>query len=90
MLPQNPRNYAPTTGKAQDQALGTEKFHQNQELFRKYTSVDGALKKQIITAVEPVLLSALVDQLTGLRQVSALTTIQNLFSSYDIIDTINL
>ena len=30
---------------AQEQALGTEKSWQNQALFRKYTAVDGDLKK---------------------------------------------
>ena len=34
-------------------------------LFRKYTVVEGALKNQIVTALEPVFLSPLVDQLTG-------------------------
>ena len=38
-------------GNAQEQVLGTVKFQQNQALFRKYTSVDGAFKKQIVTAV---------------------------------------
>ena len=61
----NPGDYPPTTGNAQYQALGTEKFRQNHALFRKYTAVDGALKKQIIKAVEPVFLYPLVDQLTG-------------------------
>ena len=50
----------------------------------------GALKNQIGTAVEPVLLSPLVDQLTGFGQVSALAMIQHLFSSYGAIDKIDL
>ena len=77
-------------GSAQEQALGTEKFRQNQVLFRKYTAVDGFLKDHIVTAVEPFLLSPLVDQLTGLVQVYALTMLQHLFSSYGAIDEINL
>ena len=59
-------------------------------MFRKYTAMDGALKNQIITAVDPVFLSPLVEQLTRFRQVSALTMLQNLFSSYGVIDEINL
>ena len=40
--------------------------------------------------MEPVLLSPLVDQLTGFGQVSALTMLQHLFSSYGTIDAIDL
>ena len=47
--PHNPDNYPQSTGIAQEQALGTENFQQNQALFRKYTAVNGALKKQIVT-----------------------------------------
>ena len=71
--PHNPGVYPPTMGNAQDQALRTENFRQNQALFLKYTAVDGDLKKEIIAAVEPVFLSPLVYQLTGFGQVSALT-----------------
>ena len=76
--------------KYQEQALWTEYFQQNRALLRKYTAVYGALKCQIVTAVEPIFLSPLVDQLTGLGQVSALTTLQRLFSSYGTIDEIYL
>ena len=44
VLPHNPGNYPPTAGNSQDQALGTEKFRQNQAMFCKYTAVDGDLK----------------------------------------------
>ena len=73
-------------GNAKEQAMRTDKFKKNQVLVQKYTAVDGALKNQIATAVEPVFLSPLVDQLTGFGQVSALTIIQHLFSSYRVID----
>ena len=71
--PHNPGDYPQSMGNAQEQALRTEKFGQNQALFHKYISVERALKRQIVTAVEPVLLSSLVDQLTGFVQVSTLT-----------------
>ena len=48
------------------------------------------MKKHIVTAVEPVFLSPLADQLIGFRQVSALTILQHLFTSYGAIDKINL
>ena len=49
-----------------------------------------ALKKQIITAVEPVFPSPMVDQLTGFGQVSALTMLQRLFSRCGVIEKIDL
>ena len=75
---------------AQEQVLGTENFRQNQALSQKYTAMDGALKKQIVTAVELFFLSPLVDQVTGFEQVSAPTMLQRLFLSYRAIDEINL
>ena len=86
VLPHNPGNYPPTIGNSQDQTLGTENFQQNQALFQKYTAADRALKKQIITTVEPFLLYPLVDHLTGFGQVSARTMIQHLFLSYGTIE----
>ena len=88
--PHNLGDYLQSMGSAQEQALGTENFRQNQVLFRKYTAVDGALKKQIVTPVEPLFLSPLVDQITGFGQVSALTMLQYIFSSYGAIDKIDL
>ena len=55
--PHNTGDYPQIMGSAQEQALGTEKFRQNQALFQKYTAVVGAFKKQIVMAVEPVFLS---------------------------------
>ena len=88
--PHNPGNYPPTLGNTQDQSYGTEKFRQNQALFQKFTAVDEAFKKKIITAEEPVLLSPLVDHLTGFLQMSALTMIQHLLLRYGAIDEIDL
>ena len=90
MPPHNPGNHPTTTENIQDQALGTEKFLQNKYLFRKYIAVDGDVKKQIIIEVEPVLLSPLMDQLTGFGQVYALNMLQHLSLSYGKIDKINL
>ena len=90
VLLHNIGDYSQSMGSAQEQALRTENFRRNQAIFRKYTAVDGALKKQIFTAVEPVFLSPLVDQLTGFGQVSALTMLRHLFVSYGAIDEIDL
>ena len=75
--------------RSQEQALGTEKFRQNQALFRKYTVVNGAFKNQIIKAVEPVFLSPLVYHLIVFGQVSALNMLKYLFLRYRTIDGIN-
>ena len=52
---------------SQEQALRTEKFKKNQALFSKYTAVDGAFKKQIVTAVELVFIYPTVGHLTVFR-----------------------
>ena len=52
--------------------------------------MEGAFKKQIVTAVEPLFLSSLVNQLTGFLEVPALTMIQHIFSSYGAIDKVDL
>ena len=90
LTPNNSRYYPPTIWTAQDQALLTEMFWQNQSLFRRYTAVDGSLKKQIIIAVQPVFLYPLVYQLTSFGQVSDIQIIQHLFTSYGVIDKIDL
>ena len=59
--PYNPGNLPQITGSAQEQLLRTEKFQQNQALFCNYTAVDGYLKKQIVTSMEPVFLYPMVD-----------------------------
>ena len=73
VTPHNPGDYPQSMGNAQEQALGTEKFGQNQAMFHKYIAVERALKRQIVTAVEPFFLYPLVDQLTGFVKVSELT-----------------
>ena len=74
MPPQNPGDYPPTMGTSQDQALGNENFRQKKSLFRRYIAVDEAFKNQIVTAVQPVFLHPLVDQLKGFIHVSVLDT----------------
>ena len=86
----NPGDCPQSMGSAQKQALVTQQFQQNQALFRNYIAMDGSLKKQIVTSVEPVFLSPLVDQITYFGQVSALTILQHLCSSYGVINEIEL
>ena len=58
--------------------------------MRRYTAVEGGIKNQIATVMEPVFLSPSVDQLTVFGPVSALVMIQHLFASYRVIDEIDL
>ena len=90
MPPHNLGEYPQSMGSAQEQALRTEKFRQNQSLFCNYTAVDRASKKQIVTAVEPVFLSPLVHQLTGFGKAKALTMLQQLFSICGEINEIDI
>ena len=48
------------------------------------------MKNQIVAEAEPVFLSTIVDHLTGIGQVSVLTIIEHLFSSYGAINEIYL
>ena len=52
--------------------------------------MEGAFKNQIVAAVEPVFLSPILGQLTEFGQVTALTMLQHLLSSYEAIDQIDL
>ena len=59
-------------------------------MLRWYTTVDGALKKQIITAMETILVSLIKDQLTGFRKFTALKMMYYIFRAYGAIDDIDL
>ena len=71
--PHNAGYYPPLMGTAEEQALGTKRFQKNQALFRRYTAVGVALKKQIIATVKLVSLSPRVDYFTGFVQVASAT-----------------
>ena len=52
--------------------------------------MEGALKKQILMAVELVFLYSLVDQLKGFEKMNTLNMLQHLFSSYGATNEIDL
>ena len=52
--------------------------------------MDGSFKIQVVTVVKPVFLCPLVYHITGFGQVPSLTMIQHLFSSFRVIDKIDL
>ena len=88
--PHNPGNYPPTMGTSKEQALRTERFRQNQALFRRSTTVYVTIKKQTVTSVCPVFLSPLMDHLMGFGKVTEVQMIQYIFSSYQAIYEIDL
>ena len=85
-----PQKLPPIVGNDQEQALRTERFQQNQILFRQYTTMDTEITKQIIMLMQPVFLSPLVYQLTGFGQFSVLQMLQHLFTYYWVIAEIDL
>ena len=75
-------------GTAQEQALRTKTFQQNQALFQRCTAVDRAIKYQIVKVFQQLFLSPIMDQLSVLGQVTALYIMQHLFRAYGDIDKI--
>ena len=88
--PHNPSYYPPSMGTAQEKALRTKRFQQNQALFQLCTAVDRSIKKQTATAVQPIFLYLLVDQLMRFEKVTALHMLQHLFTSYREMGEIDL
>ena len=86
----NTGGYPQIIGTNQDQALGNENILKNQELLRRCTTKDGAIKTHIFTAVQTVFLFPLMDQLVGFGQMTALQMIKNPFNSYGMIDKIDV
>ena len=58
--------------------------------FQKIHCRVGSTKNQVVMEVQPVFLSPLMEQLTGLGQVNALQMIHHLFNSYGAIDKTDL
>ena len=52
--------------------------------------MDGALKNNLVMAIQPFLLSLLVHQLMGFGQVTVLQMLQYLLNSYETIEEIDL
>ena len=61
-------------------------FRKNQALLRRCTKVDGAIKKNIVMAVQQVFLSPIMDQLTRFGKLTALKMLQHLLISYRNIE----
>jgi hypothetical protein len=60
------------------------------QTYLTYTSVQQALKKQIITVFEPMYLDVLNDDLAGFSNISAWAMLDHLFTTYGNITAVDL
>jgi hypothetical protein len=60
------------------------------QTYRTYTSVQQALKKQIISVFEPMYLDILNDNMVGYANISARDMLDHLFETYGNITAVDL
>jgi hypothetical protein len=60
------------------------------QTYRTYTSVQQALKKQIITVLEPMYLDVLNDYMVGFANITARDMLGHLFVTYGNITAVDL
>jgi hypothetical protein len=85
-------------GRAQDNTYGTADqisaarhvWEEDVHTYRTYTSVQQALKKQIISVFEPMYLDVLNDNMVGFTNISARDMLDHLFSNYGDITAVDL
>jgi hypothetical protein len=89
--PQAPgRAPANTDGTAAQISATRHVWEEDVQTYRTYTSVQQALKKQIISVFEPMCLDVLNDNMVGLANISARDMLDNLFSTYGNITAVDL
>jgi hypothetical protein len=77
-------------GRATGNTDGTSPRLAQRETYRIYTSVQQALKQQIITVFEPMYLDVLNDEMVGFAKISARSMLDHLFTTYGNITTVDL
>jgi hypothetical protein len=88
----------PAPGRAPDAMDGTAAqistarhiWEEDVQTFRTYTSVQQALKKQIISVFEPMYLDILNDNMMGYANISARKMLDHLFETYGNITAVDL
>jgi hypothetical protein len=81
--PQAPgRDPANTDGTAAQISAIRHVWEEDVQTYRTYTSVQKALKKQIISVFEPMYLDVLNDNLVGFSNISARDMLDHLFGTY--------
>jgi hypothetical protein len=65
-------------------------WEEDVQTYRTYTSLQQALKKQIISVFEPKYLEILNDNMVGYAKISARDMLEHLFETYGNITAVNL
>jgi hypothetical protein len=65
-------------------------WEEDVQTYRTYTSVQQALKKQIISVFEPMYMDVLNDKIVNFTNISARDMLDHLFSTYGNITTVDL
>jgi hypothetical protein len=91
IIPQAPgRALANTDGTSAQISAARHVWEEEVQTYRTYTSVQQALKKQIISVFEPMYLDVLNDNMVGFTNISARDMLDHLFSTYGNITAVDL
>jgi hypothetical protein len=81
---------ATTNGTAAQINAAPHIWEEDVQTYRTYTSVQQALKKQIIGVFEPMYLEILNDNMVGYANISARDMLEHLFETYGNITAVDL
>jgi hypothetical protein len=91
VIPTSPgRDSANTDGTAAQISASRHIWEEEAQTYRSYTSVQQALKKQIISIFEPMYLDVLNDDMVGFANISARDMLDHLFGTYGNITAMDL
>jgi hypothetical protein len=91
LIPQSPgRAPANTDGTAAQISAAHHIWEEDVQTYRTYTSMQQALKKQIISVFEPMYLDVLNDNMVCFANISARDIMDHLFSTYGNITVVDL
>jgi hypothetical protein len=84
------RAQATTDGTASQISAARHQWEEDVQTYRTYTSVQQALKKQIISVFEPMYFAILNENMVGYANISAREILDHLFETYGNITAVNL
>jgi hypothetical protein len=91
IIPQAPgRSPANTDGTAAQISAARHMWEEDVQTYRTYTSVQQALKKQIISVFKPIYLDVLNDNMVGFANISARDILDHIFGTYGNITAVDL
>jgi hypothetical protein len=79
-----------TDGTAAQISAARHIWDEEVQTYRTYTSVQQALKKQIMTVFEPIYLDFLIDDMVGFANISTRAMLDHLFTTYGNITAVDL